>query len=831
MMKLNNIFRKKDTEGNGLLSRRIFRNILVQDLGLELSPSDLHHIMDSLDMNTDGRVSYHEFLDFVTSSTKKNTFNQNSKSSQIHDMQSKLKQACRCSSPSQFLKQFQRYDHDRAGVVTPREFQKVWQACTETNQLPISKSERQVLFTRFEANSDGLLRYKKLVSFLFTENEKGKYSEDESDARNGGRYSEEDSDARQRNSKKTTSLEKLARFLGRDMTASKLNRLFARVDKNGKGVLSSSELYRALNKLGEVPLSSADVRRLVKNLEVDYDGCVEYTDFTDMVLRKTSRSKESSSKHRTRNGRNGNISSDEEEEEDDDVWKTLRTALGASVTKSSLLTIFKKYDRHRSGFLSLKEMKQALASASRKKICPLNSSQLQNMFTRVDTNQDGDVDYEAFTTYLLKKNKTHRGDEDDVHDERKSRTEQQLIMAIYKHFKLNPSKSTIMQRKALRIVFQKVDEEHNGMLSTRELENTLKKYGSFSITSKETRRLFASIDAEADGQLEIPEFIDYIIQNASTLKNKSSKERRGDSSEDSSEYISSERTRTTPRNGDRNRPSSAHRALRNEDRQRSSSAYRTSRNGERQRPSSAPRTSRTTRNSYSSDDISMDSDASTPPKRGRRNMESPKTKVSNIVKTMCNKLDLPSKEILVKTFERIDTTRSGTVTASELKKAMQKYTRRELSSSDMEQIQDEWGHRGKIQYDKMLTSLYPSEKRANKNASNLETKFRRALLSKMGGKKTSAAYRKTFSAFKPNARGYIQKETFARQLQAVLRIEAGKRESSELFDDIDRKEDGQLDVDEWISFCQGDTTKIASPSSSKILRASSKSPKKFGKYH
>ncbi|XP_050215359.1 probable calcium-binding protein CML27 [Mercurialis annua] len=147
---------------------------------------------------------------------------------------------------------------------------------TSTNSpLFQSKDELQKVFNQFDANQDGKISLSELGGVLkamgspYTEAELERVMEDVDTDRDGFINLEEFSQI----CKPSESA---------DAASSELRDAFDLYDQNKNGLISSGELHLVLNRLG-MHCSVEDCVRMIKTVDSDGDGCVDFVEFQKMM--------------------------------------------------------------------------------------------------------------------------------------------------------------------------------------------------------------------------------------------------------------------------------------------------------------------------------------------------------------------------------------------------------------------------------------------------------------------------------------------------------------------------------------------------------------------
>eukprot|EP01118_Nematostelium_gracile_P019968 TRINITY_DN949_c0_g1_i2.p2 TRINITY_DN949_c0_g1~~TRINITY_DN949_c0_g1_i2.p2 ORF type:complete len:157 (+),score=48.53 TRINITY_DN949_c0_g1_i2:90-560(+) len=133
-----------------------------------------------------------------------------------------------------------------------------------------------------------------------------------------------------------------------------LKQSFRLFDKNGDGKITHSELRDAMKKLG-VDLSKKEVTELIKSVDKNKNGTVEFDEFVELM-------KDSF----------GEPSAEDEE--------------------NKLREAFKVFDRNGDGSISKDELVQVMKNLGRK----LTKQEAEDMLKSADTDGNGQIDYEEF---------------------------------------------------------------------------------------------------------------------------------------------------------------------------------------------------------------------------------------------------------------------------------------------------------------------------------------------------------------------------------------------------------------------------------------------------
>lgn len=135
-----------------------------------------------------------------------------------------------------------------------------------------------------------------------------------------------------------------------------LEKIFRALDKNGDGHLSKDEILEGYEEHFGVPINEEDVDKMIKNVDIDGNGCIEYTEFVMATMNEKN-----------------------------------------MVTNDKLQAAFKMFDKDSSGTITADEIKDVLGFDS-----SLSSKALDQIIKEVDENGDGVIQYDEFVHMMRK---------------------------------------------------------------------------------------------------------------------------------------------------------------------------------------------------------------------------------------------------------------------------------------------------------------------------------------------------------------------------------------------------------------------------------------------
>lgn len=139
-----------------------------------------------------------------------------------------------------------------------------------------------------------------------------------------------------------------------------LREIFNLVDKDGGGSISNEELKDLMDTVG-IKLSQVEVDNMIKEIDQDSNGEVDFDEFVAVMSRKTN----------------------------------------SNVTKREVSDAFKFFSKRNDGKISLQELKTVLMEKSSKEITKFKLDELLSKLTFID----GVFDYEAYLNRVMPETK------------------------------------------------------------------------------------------------------------------------------------------------------------------------------------------------------------------------------------------------------------------------------------------------------------------------------------------------------------------------------------------------------------------------------------------
>ncbi|CAM9735983.1 unnamed protein product [Phaeothamnion confervicola] len=299
---LRRAFREVDADRNGYVSRREFRRA-VEALGIKLSDKDMAALQRALDTDGDGCIDYEEFRVFAagdddddddggggsgggggggsrgSSGGRKHPRGPRERSSVsvYADLKARLRKELRRvaavdGAPPNLRRTFREIDADNSGFVSRREFRRT----VEALGVKLSDVDSAALMEALDTDGDGRIDYEEFRVFAAS------HSADDSCGGGSGKHRRTSNDCGStgsgRRELKARLREEIRRVAAVAGAPPNLKRTFREIDADNSGFVSSREFRRAVETMG-IKLSDTDTAALVKALDTDGDGRIDYEEF------------------------------------------------------------------------------------------------------------------------------------------------------------------------------------------------------------------------------------------------------------------------------------------------------------------------------------------------------------------------------------------------------------------------------------------------------------------------------------------------------------------------------------------------------------------------
>jgi len=251
-------FEDFDESGSGVVSRKEFEKA-CKKMGMRIDSSDSKKLMEILDLDGSGNISYQDFVTFFNNSSGKSMWYDNEP-----EIARKMKGSVVKSSKAEdavfgFRDDSASCDDDGNGFCDARDFRK-----NILRNIKVKLSEKDVskLAMVLDDNGDGLMNFRPVVKYLI------KCLPPLSD-----RFPDEFSTV-QRQIQKSKN--------GKRGVISSLEERCKVADKDGNGLIGMKSFLSAVNRCG-VKASSSDVKALAEAVDPLGNGAVDYVELLDQL--------------------------------------------------------------------------------------------------------------------------------------------------------------------------------------------------------------------------------------------------------------------------------------------------------------------------------------------------------------------------------------------------------------------------------------------------------------------------------------------------------------------------------------------------------------------
>jgi Ca2+-binding EF-hand superfamily protein len=466
------IFQDMDSDGNGVLDQREFGRGL-QDLGVDLSRSELDKVMSYFDYNQSGYIGYANFADVIegrhpggsgssstlsssssSSSTRRTNRRQSVSLTRVMDrLTDMVKSKARDGRKYDLKRPFRHFDVNSRGKISTTDFENGLRKL----DFDLTRKDVEELLEHFDIENDGMISFHEFCDVI-----EGRKEGDLVGSTNS----------------KSTRTEKLFIRIRREIrnhwkSGKDYRVIFEEFDRSHKGTLSSSDFKKCMIDLN-LQLSREEVRQIMTRFENSSNGMVNYEEF----LREMSPSR------RRRNG----ISN-----QTDKAADRLRTMIRqrAKSMNGNLRDPFRHFAQRRSSF-ALRDFEEGL----RKLEFKLKRQETEELFLLLDVTKNGEVRFSEFSMFVT--------------GTRYTDAEDKLRHAI-----------TRMARdwdggRNLKRAFERMDRNDKGYISARDFESALRsedgQYGftKESISGREVRSLLLKYDTNGDDRISYREFLSFV---------------------------------------------------------------------------------------------------------------------------------------------------------------------------------------------------------------------------------------------------------------------------------------------------------------------------------
>ena len=503
--KLRQLFSRFDRNRTGRITRSEFQRAFAE-LGLAAPAKEVQQLIDSLDSNGDGMVSYGEFVSAVHGGGGRSLRAGGRGTGKWPAFSDRLSRIIRQLASDRKWERnslrriFEDFDRDRSGFITRSEFRRGF------DKLRVNADETDLdeLMRAVDTNRDGRISYKEFVDLV--------YRQQSYDSSRSLLTSTSSS-----SSSMTDILDNTLRDMIRKASwhsERKLHDLFREFDRDESGRITRAQFRKAFSRMG-LRASNVDVDRLVDRLDRDNSGDISYREFvkaalegpnSDTSVREPSRSK----------GARGTA-----------LRNMVRSAiLDASWTSSSLSSLFRRFDKNDSGRISASEFRDVFKREMRLGKTVTNED-IYNLVDEMDMNGDGLVDYREFLEFAFGSDSySFKNKRSSNHPRPVSSSERCLAFVDPDLRRQLKTDRPWGDEPSLRDIFRRYDTNGDGYISRRDLEaaigdmelrvNTTRFVNGLSKGLSQGIASYSSSSTTIESSERIPydEFIDLMLTKA-----------------------------------------------------------------------------------------------------------------------------------------------------------------------------------------------------------------------------------------------------------------------------------------------------------------------------
>jgi len=465
---LKEAFALFDRNGDGTISAEELKEVM-NSITLEPTEAELFKMIETVDANFDDKIDLPEFLTLMITRVNHidkelfpETYNKHDTDGNgwisVEELINYIKKTLGwLVTQEEAEKVLEAVDINKNGQISYEEFVKCYvldalmllkekSTPLSNHQAAVKLTELKLAFKLYDHDEDGTITSEELkevmnsVSLKPTENELAAMIE-AVDADHDGKID-------------------LAEFL--TMMAVSMKRkdskklliiTFSEYDTDNDGWISAEELKEGMKNILGWDIDHHEAEQVLKAIDTDQNGQIDYNEFVKMYV-------------------------------NDALLDLIKNQKIANRLTSEQVVEFKEafdmYDHDRDGFISTEELKSVMSSM---KLYP-TEVQLKGMIWAVDTNKDGQIDFEEFLAMMTKR----------------------MLDLESKEF--------------LRKAFKEYDTDGKGMITWEDLQFELSRllgrsYGDpFMITEEQAKELIWAVDIDGNNMIDYEEFVKMYVNDA-----------------------------------------------------------------------------------------------------------------------------------------------------------------------------------------------------------------------------------------------------------------------------------------------------------------------------
>ena len=489
----DSIFKAMDSDGDGTVSKYELEKALSQ-LNINLRGEEVDMLMQKFDKRNRGTFDYLEFKSFCEedssfgsrSSTRVEPIGGRRRSfatAEVEDAARRLRDRIQDAVKGKGITYeavFTAIDKDKDGTVSESELES---ALRELN-IDVRRDEVPMLMQKFDKENRGKFAYRDFVSFCR-----------ETDSGSGpGRFS-------------STQVEEAASNLRRQIGEAVRSKgvpydsIFKAMDSDGDGTVSKYELEKALSQLN-INLRGEEVDMLMQKFDKRNRGTFDYLEFKSFCEEDSSFGSRSSTRVDPigRGGGGGGGSSYSTAEVDRAV-RTLRQRFQDAVERRNTTyeKIFEAMDRNRDGSINGRELESALRDLN----ITLMPSEVSMVMQRFDPSNRGEFRYRDFADFCRR----------DAYQEARSSYSSREVDEAANRLRLRITDAVRSRRTTLQRVFETMDRDRSGTVSLRELEDALADL-DIRLPRDDLYKLMYKFDPSGRTEFNYRSFVDFCSESS-----------------------------------------------------------------------------------------------------------------------------------------------------------------------------------------------------------------------------------------------------------------------------------------------------------------------------
>jgi Ca2+-binding EF-hand superfamily protein len=506
---LQKAFQSFDQDCNGFVSRDEFKRV-IDSFCLQVSDSQLDELIERIDLNRDGQLSYLEFLrqfGIVESAEGHAWLKSNHRFNKTRSprplLAAQVEKELREKISDQWgtvTKAFRMFDANGDGVITRAELRRV----LESFCFQMSDSQFEELWGKYDENKDGYLEYMEFMKRLGVEVhhlDKGHSTaiQNQSEAQEHHHKAQQQQKMRQMSQHHIHAthtlppqkLEQLFREKVKD-NYDNMRRAFTAMDRNNDGYVSWDELQGIVNSFA-IPLSDDAFAELMHRFGIQPTDSLPY----DIFLKKFQGTDPGQVLPIKPSHRYNPVIESTEEMSVDDIMALLQSKVRTS--HDSIHKAFLKFDDNKDGFISHSELRKVIETFT---FC-LTNDQFLEVLSCLDPSNKGQLSFREFITQF--------GNEEDpsghkwlVSTHRFNKTRSPRAMSSNEVEQLIRMK-IMDQWKTITAAFRELDTNSDSRISQGELKSLLNRFG-ITVTEQQFEEFWSRCDENSDGTLDFQEF-------------------------------------------------------------------------------------------------------------------------------------------------------------------------------------------------------------------------------------------------------------------------------------------------------------------------------------